>query len=93
MSYKKEEVSLQHELLLIHELSVKFPNSGSLQKALSQYYDKLQSPSAKLSKVKTDLLPLVSIVIDIAYHNPRVYPQVVAILSLLINKLGVGDLT
>jgi RNA-directed DNA polymerase len=88
MSHKKDEVSLQHELLLIHELSVKFPNSGSLQKALSQYYDKLQSASVKLSKVKIDLLPLVSIVIDIAYHNPRVYPQVVAILSLLINKLS-----
>ncbi len=84
---QKKGLNLQEGLLLIHQLSAQFPNTGSLTKALTKYHKSIKK-SKKIKENQRDLLPLISIVVDIAYKNPKVYPQAIAILSFLMNKLN-----
>ncbi len=72
----------QKYLLMIHNHSQQFPNSGSLIKPLSDFYLDL----IKKKKV-FDVMPMISIAVDIAFYNPRTYPIVFAILSKLISFL------
>ncbi len=79
----KETSSLQANLLLIHELSQHFHNSGSLSKALDQFYNRIEHIN------KAHNIPvLISILVDIAYKNPRIYPIATAILSKLLSLIG-----
>lgn len=68
---------LQNHLLIIHELANIFPNSGSLTKALTKYFNRIVS----LKETKQNIIVLISILVDIAFKNPRTYPIVAAILS------------
>jgi RNA-directed DNA polymerase len=77
--------NLQQELLRIHQLSLKFPNSGSLVKALSKYSKKSFKLSQKAKK------PLIAIVVDILFRNPKCYPNGMHILSSLIKGLKLKD--
>lgn len=79
---KQSDRDLQKHLLLIHNHSKQFPNSGSLAVALKNY-------SQRLRRVKQcpSPLPLVSIIADIAYQNPRTYRISAAILSQLLSFL------
>lgn len=79
----KPTKTLQEHLLLIHNLSEKFPNSGSLTKALNQFFKRIQ----KLKSTSQNLLVLISILVEIAYKSPRTYPIATAILSKLIDLL------
>lgn len=85
---KQGEKSLQKHLLLIHSLSEKYPNSGSLSIALSKFIDRIY-PISIFKEDNPNVL--ISILVDIAYHNPRTYAAVVLcigkILSLEPNKL------
>ena len=72
----------QRHLLIIHDHSREHPNSGSLVRAMFDYYKRLDG------SVKRDFpLPLVGIVVDIAYRNPKTYAVSAAILSKLIDML------
>ena len=79
---KQRDGSLQRQLLIIQDHSVKYPNSGSVAKALNQFYRRIHK---RLKRAPTNLSQLISIVVDIAYHNPRTYPNCAAILSELLN--------
>ena len=82
MSRKQTEKSLQKHLLIIHDHSIQFPNSGSLVVALGNYQKRISRPQ------KYDQpLPLISIVVDIAYRNPRTYSICSAIISKLVSFL------
>ena len=84
-SVKTRSKSLQVHLLLIHQLSEKFPNSGSLRKALDKFFKRIE----KIEETKENIQVLISILVDIAFKNPRTYPIVCGILSkflLLINE-------
>jgi hypothetical protein len=81
---KQEEKTLQKHLLLIHSLAEKYPNSGSLRKALDSFHDIVYPYPLKLFK-ENDAKVLVSILVDIAYNNPTVYPVIVAILSKILS--------
>ena len=76
--------TLQKRLLIIHDHSINHPDSGSLRRALRDYYEALVE-----SKSGAFPLPLISIIVDIAYRNPETYPITVAILSRLIDLLEV----
>ena len=78
---KQGDNSLQKHLLLIHSLAEKYPNSGSVSKALDQYYDRVYP--LKLFK-EGDTMVLISILVDIMYKNPRVYPIACSILAKLL---------
>ncbi|HAT8277008.1 TPA: hypothetical protein JA493_15500 [Legionella pneumophila] len=50
----------------------------------------LQEFYSRLNRIKIqdkDVVPLISIIVDIAYNSPKLYPDCAAILSLLISKL------
>lgn len=79
-SRKKSEKSLQKHLLIIHDHALHFPNSGSLVVALKDYYHRL----SRVTTLIEEPLPIVSIVVDIAYRNPRTYAVCSAILSKLL---------
>ncbi|MHA1408401.1 MAG: RNA-directed DNA polymerase [Candidatus Heimdallarchaeaceae archaeon] len=74
--------NLEKDLLIIHDHSMQFPNSGSLISALSDYLKRVE----RAKSVQCDqALVLISIVVDIAYHNPRTYPFCAVILSILLS--------
>lgn len=84
MSAKKGARSIQEHLLLIHKLSEEHPNSGSLTKALNKFYNRIEN----LEETNQNIKVLVSILVDIMYKNPRVYPISSAILSKLLSLLS-----
>lgn len=69
---QNRRVSLQKQILLIRQHSINFPNSGSLNTALNKFDKKLE----EIKKVQS-IEQLISIVTDIAYHNPRLFLFVV----------------
>jgi RNA-directed DNA polymerase len=75
--------NLQKHLLIIHGLANQYPNSGSLSSALCDYNKRI---SKKINS--NDAILLISIIVDIAYNNPKVYPESAAILSKLISFIG-----
>ncbi len=78
---KNDDSNLQKHLLIIHSLSQKYPNSGSLTKALDSFYKSLYP----LTIYKNgDTKALISILVDIAYRNPRVYSLISAIIGKLL---------
>lgn len=86
-SRKKSEKSLQKHLLIIHNHALQFPNAGSLAVALQDYYNRL----SRVKKLIDEPLPLISIVVDIAYRNPRTYAACAAILSKLLIFLKASE--
>lgn len=77
---KQADSNLQKHLLIIHDHSRAFPNAGSLAVALNRFYRRI------LSIRRCDQpIPLIAIVVDIAFRNPRTYPICAAILSRLFS--------
>ena len=72
--------SLQKQLLIIHDHSLQHSNSGSLQVGLNDFYKIILKSKLSVEEPK----PLIAIVVDIAYRNPRTYPICTAILSKLL---------
>lgn len=87
IAQKQREASLQKHLLIIHGLAQEFPNSGSLNVALTGFRKRISA----FKKIKEDIIPLISIAVDIAYNNPKTYAISSAILSIFINFLGSDD--
>ena len=71
--------NLEKNLLMIYDLSKKYPNSGVLIKELQRFYKKIE----KRKKLENSDV-LISISVNIAFKNPRTYPVVSAILSKLL---------
>jgi len=71
---------LQKHLLIIHNHASHYPNAGSLFRALEDF-------SKRLDKIPEnyEILPLISIVVDIAYHNPKTYPICMLVISKLLD--------
>ncbi|KKZ12857.1 MAG: reverse transcriptase [Candidatus Synechococcus spongiarum 142] len=86
MFRKQSDQNLQKRLLMIHDHSIKYINSGSLEVALNRYHKLL------LKTKRYDYpLSLISIVADIVYRNPRTYAISSAILSKLISLLKTDE--
>jgi RNA-directed DNA polymerase len=84
---KQIDSDLQKHLVLIHSHGQKFPNSGSLTRALKRFHERL----VRKTVIRNPLV-MISIAIDIAYHSPRAIPDCSAIVSKLLCGLGtVGD--
>lgn len=89
---KQKEKDFRKQLLIIHDLARRSPNSGSLVTSLNDYYERIP-PSERRSaagdeevtrKIKKSVSELISIITDITYRNPRVYHISSAILSKFI---------
>lgn len=83
---KDSEQNLQKHLLIIHDHARQFPNAGSLVRALNSFHGRI----LKLKKLHEHegVMPLIAIVVDIAYRNPRVYALCAEILSKLLDFLN-----
>ena len=79
----QRHTNLQKHLLLIHNHGSSYPNSGSLVRALNDF----QSHIGKIKAAPVQLLPLVSIIVDIAFQSPKVYAISMAILSKLVEMV------
>lgn len=80
---KQSEKSLQKHLFLLHSLGEKHPNSGSLMTALTKFLEGRVYPIKIFREENSKVL--VSILVDIAYKNPRTYPVITAILSKILS--------
>jgi hypothetical protein len=83
---RRDHDNLQKQLLILHSFAQRFPNSGTLNRCLNDYHKKISMKSGFHNSV-----PLIAIVVDIAYHNPRTYNVCAAILSLLIDSIECLD--
>lgn len=80
---KQSEKTLQKHLFLIHSLAEKHPNSGSLTTALTKFLEERVYPITLFQEENSKVL--VSILVDIAFKNPRTYPVITAILSKILS--------
>lgn len=87
ISEKNGAKGLQAHLLLIHQLAEKFPNSGSLRKSLDKFFNRVK----ELDEIKENITVIISILIDIAFRNPRTYPIACGILSKLLSLIEDDD--
>ena len=87
---KQQEKYLQKHLMIIHDHSTIHPNAGSLLRALTEFRDRLDKKNDSQRKY-VQALPLISIATDIAYRNPRTYPQVFSIISKCLQYLSKED--
>jgi len=73
--------TIQKKLLRLHSFSLRFPNSGALQRLVSDYHSEI----IKITERPEDLEVQVAIATDIGFISPRTFPAVAAILSKLIS--------
>lgn len=83
LAEKHINANIEKHLLILHGFSLRFPNSGTLVGALSEYHKRIM-------KIKrSNMLPaLVAIITDIICRNPRAYAVCVAILSHIISLMN-----
>jgi RNA-directed DNA polymerase len=80
---KHSAADLVQHLLIIHQFSMRYPNSGSVAKAFQRFYRRIE----KIEVFKQDVRPLISVATDVAVRNPRVFSTYAAILSKLLPHL------
>ena len=79
---RQGDVNLQRHLLVIHDHSINHPNAGSLRPQLNRFYRRLVN-----RRKFTNPLPLISIVVDIAFHSPNTYYICASIIGKLLSFL------
>ena len=80
---RRNDKDVQKHLIIIHEFADRYPNSGGLNKALDKFYNRIRT----LYK-RDDILVLIAIVVDIAYHNPKTYNSCCAIISRFLELVN-----
>lgn len=88
LSRKQSGRTLQDQLLIIHDHACCNPNSGSLMRGLAMFRRRLDK---KHSLESSTVMVLISIIMDIAFNNPRAYPVCAAILSRLLEFMSRED--
>lgn len=86
---KNSNLTLQKKLLQIFELGNKFPNSGSLKRALSIFLKNLSN----ITKEPQNIESLISIIVAIIKKSPQVIPVSIAILSKFSSFLEVDEIS
>lgn len=89
---KRESTTVQKQLLVLHKFSNNNKNSGVLTKELQAIFSRINQNTKSKKKKKIfkkieNIHVLISIVTDIAYHNPRTYSISAAILSKLFSLI------
>jgi len=90
---KRKTDNIQQWLIQLYALGKEFPNSGSLFKETKHFLDWLQHKEKTEEGLKiTNADVLISILVNLAYNNPRLFALVAASLSFLISKIEVKEL-
>lgn len=80
--------TVQKHLFIIKILADKFPNSGQLTKALSEFEERIVDLNYDdFIKNGTSIEVLVSILLNIIKNNPKITVLGVKLLSILLNKI------
>ena len=79
--------TIQKQLLRLHSFGQRFPNSGALQRLVSEFHLKLY----KVTEKPDDLEVQVAIATDIGFTSPATFPAVAGILSHLISLADQED--
>ena len=88
--YKKEQslfASFQKELLYILSIAKRYPNSGTICMLMTNISKRIQNHDIMHENINV----LVAIVIEIAINSPKVYQQVLACISNLVNRIDDED--
>lgn len=80
---KRVTENKQKWLIQLYLLSEQFPNSGTLFNQMREFLRVLQTSERKDPNIHT----LISLIVEIAYRNPRVAPTAIAILTFLLNQI------
>lgn len=95
---KRRTENIQKWLLQLYVLGEQFPNSGTLYKEVKHFLDWLQRREDSIEENDSDEKRainhpevLISILINLAYNNPRLYPLVTGSVSYLITKIKEPD--
>lgn len=83
MRSRQYDRDLAKHLLLIHAHGSEFPNSGSLRVALLDYHTRLVA----VKRAIRNPMVLISIAVDIAYNNPKVFDVCAGVVSRLLVEL------
>ena len=85
---KRKTDNIQQWLIQLYVLGKEFPNSGSLFKETKHFLDWLQHKEKTEEGLKiTNADVLISILVNLAYNNPRLFALVTASLSFFISKI------
>ncbi|MBP8991055.1 MAG: RNA-directed DNA polymerase [Spirochaetes bacterium] len=79
-----ENENIQKQLLIIHNHTILYPNSGCVLNALVKFYNRLYKTQDE--KIKNPIV-LISIVTDIAYNSPCTIPVCFSIISKLLSAI------
>lgn len=83
--YKRRTANIQKWLLQLYILSEKFPDSGTLLKEVKQFLSWLQKQEERKERREIPNQDvLISILVNLAFKNPRLYPFVTSSISFLI---------
>lgn len=73
-------------LMQLHLLSAQFPNLGTLHTEMRKFLLVVKKKNQKKEDLK-NIDALISLVVEIAYRNPRVFPQSAAILLCFLDQI------
>lgn len=80
---KQADKNLQKYLLNIYDLALAFPNSGSVITALNEFKKRIFRGNKPIKNPK----PLIAIVVNLAFRNPKTYAVCAVILSKLLSSI------
>ncbi len=85
---KRKTDNVQQWLIQLYVLGKEFPNSGSLFTETKHFLEWLQAKeNSKDGKPLENIEVLISILVNLAYYNPRLFELVTASLSFIITKI------
>lgn len=76
----------QKRLFAIRQFAIEHPNSGGLERLVSNFRKRIESTEVHSGKF-SDVAVLISLVFDIMIRNPRSYAQCMSLLSVLFDFL------
>ncbi len=83
---KQSDSDFYKYLMIIYNHAKKFPDAGGLKRILNKYSKRLERTTGR--KVQQHEIPLlISVVTNIACNSPKVSPNCISILSILIDKI------
>lgn len=85
---KRKTDKIQQWLIQLYVLGKEYPNSGSIYKETKHFLDWLQAKESSEDGLSIDNPDvLISLLVNLAYNNPRLFALVTASLSFLIPKI------
>ncbi|MFP4023005.1 MAG: RNA-directed DNA polymerase [Thiohalospira sp.] len=89
---KRKTENIQKWLIQLYTLGKEYPNSGTLFKETKLFLDWLQKKVSSDDDYEIKSADvLISIIVNLAYYNPRLYPLVSASISFIISQISDSD--